>query len=80
LAGLVVSAYITDHSWFVLYKGRAGARPLGFQWRQKPQLTQLTDPNSTETVFKRKKFLYGADSRYNTFGAFFPFAIGSSVA
>ncbi len=75
-----VTAYIKDHSWFVTYNGRAGSRPFIFQWRKKPQFTALMDPNSSEVVFMRKKYYYGADSRYNVGYGFFPFAVGSSVA
>lgn len=79
-ASLLVSAYITDHSWFVVHTGNPGARPFIFQWRKKPQMTQLTNPNTSEAVWRRKKFFYGADSRYNVGYGNFAFAVGSQVA
>ncbi len=79
-ADLEVAAYITDHSWFLVYTGNPAARPFIFQWRKKPQMTQLVNPNSSEEVFKRKKYLYGADSRYNVGFGNFACAVGSSVA
>lgn len=79
-ASLLVTSYITDHSWFLVYEGQPGGRPFIFQWRKKPQMTQLTNPNASETVWRRKKFLYGADSRYNVGYGNFATAVGSSVA
>lgn len=79
-ASLLVSAYITDHSWFLIYAGNPGARPFIFQWRKKPQMTQLTNPNTSEAVWRRKKFFYGADSRYNVGYGNFAYAVGSSLA
>jgi len=79
-ATLLPTAYITDNSWFLVSIGEADARPLIFQWNKKPELTQLTNPNTSEAVFMRKKFFYGADSIYNAGYGNFAQAVGSKVA
>lgn len=79
-SGLLVTAYVQDHSWYVVHTGNPSARPFLFQWRQKPKMTQLTNPNTSEAVWRRKKFFYGADSRYNVGFGNFSYAVGSQVA
>lgn len=79
-ATLEVTSYITDLKWYAIYGGTPGARPFIFQWRKKPQMTQLVNPNTTDSVFNRKKFKYGADSRYNAGFGNFAAAVASSKA
>ncbi len=79
-ATLMTTAYITDHSWFLVWVGDADARPLIFQWHKKPEMTQLTNPNTSEATWMRKKYYYGADSIYNVGYANFAQAVGSQVA
>lgn len=76
-ADLEVTSYIPGLQWMAIFGGTPGARPFIFQWRKKPQMTQLTNPNQSESVFKRKKFMYGADARYNVGFGNFAAAVGS---
>jgi phage major head subunit gpT-like protein len=49
--------------WYLLDTSRA-VKPFIFQLRQAPQFVQFNDPKS-ESVFRRKKFVYGVDARGN---------------
>jgi phage major head subunit gpT-like protein len=50
-------------AWFIVIE-KNGMKPFIFQERKKPQFTALTNVDD-ENVFKRKEFLFGADSRDN---------------
>jgi len=80
IAELDVTAYITDNSWFLAFIGDADARALIFQWHKKPELSQLTNPNTSDAVFMRKKYYYGTDAIYNVGYGNFAQIVGSSVA
>jgi phage major head subunit gpT-like protein len=61
---LVIPQLANDpKSWYLLDVSRA-IRPFIFQLRSAPQFVQFTDPKS-ESVFRRKKFVYGVDARGN---------------
>lgn len=53
----------TPDYWFLMDVSKP-IKPIIFQSRKKPQFNYLDDPNS-ETVFMKKEFLYGVDSRDN---------------
>lgn len=53
----------SGNAWYLLDCSRA-VKPLIFQTRRNVQFTYFDNP-SDEHVFKKKKFLYGADARYN---------------
>jgi len=56
--------------WYLIDPSRA-IKPFIFQLRQAPQFVQFNDPKS-ESVFRRKKFVYGVDARGNVgFGLWF---------
>jgi len=50
-------------TWYLLDTSRA-VKPFIFQLRQAPMFVQFNDPKS-ESVFRRKKFVYGVDARGN---------------
>lgn len=78
-AGQPVSVANTDGGagtpWFLIDDTRA-LKPIIFQLRKKSQLVSK-DNLDDENVFKRKKFLYGVDGRYNVGFGFWQFAWGS---
>ena len=51
-------------AWYLMDTTRA-LMPLIFQRRKEPEFVQMTDPNSSEHVFKTGKHLYGVDDRKN---------------
>lgn len=64
-ATLKVNQYLTDvNDWFLLNVG-APLKPFIAQMRKRPEFVALDNPNASETVFMKKKFLYGVEARYN---------------
>lgn len=64
-ANLVISPYITSATnWFLIVDFN-GLRPLIFQQRKAPVFVAKEDPLSSDHVFMKKEYLYGADSRDN---------------
>ena len=68
MAGIWVNPYlgaVTSHTkaWYLLNVG-GPIKPLAMSKRKMPQFVSLDNPNS-DTVFFKKKFLYGAEARYN---------------
>jgi phage major head subunit gpT-like protein len=61
--------------WFLIDDSRA-LKPVIFQEREKANFVSLDSPTD-ENVFKRKKFLYGVDARYNVGFGFWQYAFGS---
>ena len=62
---LWVNPYLTDvNDWYLFYVG-SPVRPLILQMRKRPVFVSLQDPNSSESVFFRKKFYFGVEARYN---------------
>jgi len=77
-ARLVVSPYLTDaDDWFLLCTSRA-VRPLILQVRR--ELTFRALEGDSETGFMRKRYLYGADARYNVGFGPWQFAYGNQVS
>jgi phage major head subunit gpT-like protein len=76
---LVVPELAGDaNAWYLLDTSRA-VRPFVFQLRQAPQFVQFTDPKA-ESVFRRKKFVYGVDARGNAgFGLWFLAAKATAI-
>ena len=68
---LVIPELANDpKAWYLLDTSRA-IKPCIFQLRKAPQFVQFNDPKS-ESVFRRKKFIYGVDARGNVgFGLWF---------
>lgn len=64
-------------SWYLLDTGRP-LKPLIFQNRKSPQFTAMDTPTD-ESVFMRKKFRYGVDSRSNVGFGFWQMAFKSSA-
>lgn len=64
-AKLVVDVRLTDtNDWYLEYT--AGAiKPYIYQERKGANLVSLDNPNTTESVFMRKKFMYGVEGRWN---------------
>jgi phage major head subunit gpT-like protein len=63
-ASIVINPYATDvNNWDLLHVG-APIKPLLLQMRRRPEFVALDSPTSEE-VFRRKKFLYGVEGRYN---------------
>lgn len=61
----VIDPYLTDvNDWYIDYVG-APMKPYILQMRKRPDFVSLEDPNSSDSVFLRKKFLYGVEARYN---------------
>lgn len=50
--------------WYLLDTNRP-LKPLIFQERKKPQFVSKTDPNTSDSVFMKKLFVYGVDCRCN---------------
>ncbi|WIA55481.1 Mu-like prophage major head subunit gpT family protein [Sphingobium sp. WTD-1] len=77
--GNVTSVANTDGGagapWFLIDVSRV-LKPIIFQERKKVQFITKDNPND-ENVFWRKKFVYGADARYNVGFGFWQFAWGS---
>lgn len=61
--------------WFLIDDTRA-LKPIIFQERQKANFVARDNPND-DNVFRRKKFEYGVDARYNVGFGFWQFAYGS---
>jgi len=56
-------------TWYLLDTTK-GFKPFVFQQRQAPNMITLRDP-SNENVFKRKKFVFGVDTRGNAAGGLY---------
>ena len=69
----------TNPYWYLLDTSRP-LKPLIFQERKKAQFVSKTDPNTSDTVFNSKKFLYGADARSNAGFGFWQMAYASNAA
>jgi phage major head subunit gpT-like protein len=77
-ARLIVSPYLVDaDDWFLLCTARA-VRPLVLQMRREVTFNALE--GQSEGGFMRKRYLYGADARYNVGFGPWQFAYGSSVS
>lgn len=61
--------------WFLIDDTRA-LKPIIFQSRKAAQFVSKDNPTD-ENVFRRKKFLYGVDARYNVGFGYWQFAFGS---
>jgi len=80
IPNIIVSPYLTDtNNWFVLDASKP-VKPLILQMRKRPEFVSLDDPKQSETVFMRKKYLYGVDARYNVGYGLYQLAVGSEVA
>lgn len=64
--------------WFLIDDTRA-LKPIIFQQRKAAQFVSKDSPTD-ENVFRRKKFLYGVDARYNVGFGYWQFAYGSKQA
>lgn len=58
---------VDPNIWYLMDTSR-GVKPFIFQQRQAPNILALTDPKS-ENVFKRKKYVFGVDTRGATQGS-----------
>jgi len=74
---VIVRADITDGRWFLLCTNKP-IKPLILQMRKQPEFVAQDDPTKSETVFMRKKFLYGVDARYNVGFGLYQLAVGST--
>jgi len=74
---VVTSPYLSGDAtdWFLLAT-KYPIRPLILQMRREPEFTAITDPTSSE-VFRRNKFLFGADGRYTVGYGLWQLAYGS---
>lgn len=73
---LVVPELKSDTAWFLLDTTKP-VKPLIYQLRKKPEFVEQTDYNA-DNVFKRKKFLFGAEARANGGYGFWQMAYGST--
>lgn len=64
-------------AWFVSIEG-APVKPLIFQMRLAPELYALTDPNTSEHVFKNDEMLYGTKARYEVGYGYPELIVGST--
>lgn len=77
-AGLIISPYLEDDDdWFLLSTTNA-VRPVILQMRRDVTFNRLE--GDSEGGFLRKRYLYGADARYNVGYGPWQFAYGSSVS
>ena len=65
----------SDEAWFLLDTKRP-IKPLIYQQRKKAKFVSITDETS-DNVFNRKLYIYGADSRGNAGFGFWQMAVGS---
>lgn len=72
---LVMPELSSDSAWF-LFDTTKPVKPLIYQLRKKPVFVEQMDYNS-DNVFKRKKFLFGAEARCNGGYGFWQMAFGS---
>jgi phage major head subunit gpT-like protein len=77
-AELVVTSWLAAHptKWFLLDLSKP-LKPMILQRVKTPDFVALDQPND-ETVFMRKKFLYGVDAMHNAGYAFWQLAYGST--
>lgn len=75
-AELLVEPHLTsDTAWFLLSTKRP-IKPLIYQQRKKAKFVSITEETS-ESVFMRREYIYGADSRGNAGFGFWQMAVGS---
>lgn len=74
VSNVLVDGGYAGEPWYVLDTTRA-VKPVVFQQRKKPQFTQMDDPKD-ESVFMRKEFRYGVDTRDNVGFSFWQMAFG----
>jgi len=75
-ANIIVEPRLTTAHWFLLDCSKP-IKPLIWQSRKAPELVSQTDPANSESVFLRKKFLYGVDGRGAAAGLAWWLAYGS---
>ncbi|WP_375591721.1 Mu-like prophage major head subunit gpT family protein [Chitiniphilus eburneus] len=76
-AVVVVAPWLaSDTAWFLLDTSKP-VRPFIYQERKKPVFVEQTDPQA-DGVFKRKKFLFGAEARAAGGYGFWQLAYGST--
>lgn len=76
-AELIVSPKITSATaWFILVDFM-GLKPLIAQIRKEPEFVQMTDPQTSDHVFKKNEFLYGTYARGNAGYGLHQLAFGS---
>ncbi len=69
-----VDSNLTDQAdWYADYVGSA-IRPFVMQMRKEPNFVSMTNPE-TEEVFKRAKFLYSVEARFNAAYGLWPYSI-----
>ncbi|MBA4784132.1 MAG: Mu-like prophage major head subunit gpT family protein [Rhizobiales bacterium] len=64
--------------WFLIDDSRV-MKPIIYQERSPARLVAKMDPMTSDTVFMRDEFVYGADMRCNVGFAFWQFAFGSKA-
>lgn len=69
----------TGPAWFLIDASRV-IKPLIFQERRKAEFVAKDDPQTSDEVFMRNNFIYGAYARYNVGFGFWQMAIGSKAA
>lgn len=69
----------TEPAWYLLDCARP-LKPFIFQERQKPQFDTHDNPNASETVFMKDKYLYGARARHNVGLGFWQMSYKSTAA
>ena len=65
--------------WWYLMDVTRPLKPMIFQERKRPEFIAKDDPRTSDSVFMRKEFLYGADSRCNVGYGFWQMAYASNV-
>ena len=65
--------------WWYLMDVTRPLKPMIYQERKRPEFVAKDDPRTSDSVFMRKEFLYGADSRCNVGYGFWQMAYASNV-
>lgn len=68
-----------SNPWYLFDLRRSFIRPLVFQMRKAPEFVALNRPDDPN-VFMEKKYLFGADARYNMGFGFYQLALRSEAA
>lgn len=79
VSNILAGGVVADPKWFLLCTRRP-LKPFIHQVRKRPQFVAKTDPQNSDDVFMKNRYVYGVDARSNVGFGFWQQAIQSRAA